>query len=95
MRHTAGTSSIRTRVNPPLLARRGSPPEGQFLEGPTGLPYSLQLNIGVQHEIKPGTVVSVDYIYNHGVGLPILVKDMGGRRDGEFPTPIHGTTPSS
>jgi hypothetical protein len=39
--------------------------------------------------------VSVDYIYNHGVGLPILVKDMGGRRDGEFPTPIHGTTPSS
>jgi hypothetical protein len=30
-------------------------------------PYSLQLNVGVQHEFRPGTVLSVDYLRNHGL----------------------------
>ncbi len=44
-------------------------------------PYSLQFNIGVQRELKPGTVLSVDYLYNHGVGLPFLIPDFERRHD--------------
>ncbi len=44
-------------------------------------PYSLQFNIGVQRELKPGTVVSVDYIHNHGIGLPFFLVDFERRRD--------------
>jgi len=47
-------------------------------------PYSLQFNIGIQHEIRPGTVLTVDYLYNHGVGLPILRTDYERRRDAGF-----------
>lgn len=45
------------------------------------IPYSLQFNIGVQREIKPGLVLSVDYLRNHGVGLPFLLHDYELRRD--------------
>ena len=30
-------------------------------------PYSIQLNAGVQHEFRPGTVLSVDYLRNRGL----------------------------
>jgi carboxypeptidase family protein/TonB-dependent receptor-like protein len=44
-------------------------------------PYSIQANVGVQHELRPGTVLSVDYIFNHGVGLPFNLVDFERRRD--------------
>ena len=44
-------------------------------------PYALQWNIGIQRELKPGTVLSVDYLYNHGVGLPFMFPDFERRRD--------------
>jgi hypothetical protein len=37
-------------------------------------PYSLMFNIGVQHEIKPGLVVSVDYLRNRGVHFGQLIE---------------------
>lgn len=45
------------------------------------VPYSLQFNLGFQHELRPGTVISVDYIHNHGVGLPFFLRDFEMRRD--------------
>lgn len=45
------------------------------------IPYSLQFNIGLQRQIRPGTVVSVDYVHNHGVGLPFTQVDYERRRD--------------
>jgi hypothetical protein len=45
------------------------------------IPYSLQFNIGVQRQLKPGTVLSVDYVHNHGVGLPFTQVDYERRRD--------------
>ncbi|MBZ5538365.1 MAG: TonB-dependent receptor [Acidobacteriia bacterium] len=30
-------------------------------------PYSLQFNLGIQHEIRPGTVLTVDYLRNIGL----------------------------
>ncbi|MGI8741206.1 MAG: TonB-dependent receptor domain-containing protein [Bryobacteraceae bacterium] len=47
----------------------------------TKIPYSLQFNIGVQHEIRRGLVVTADFLYNHGIGLPILIEDYERRRD--------------
>lgn len=44
-------------------------------------PYALQFNLGVQREIRSGTVISADYIYNHGIGLPFLGVDFERRRD--------------
>ena len=43
--------------------------------------YSLQFNIGVQRQLKPGTVLSVDYIYLHGIGGPLLLNDFERRHD--------------
>src|SRR5213593_2231847 len=47
----------------------------------TKIPYSLQFNIGVQRELARGTVLSVDYVRNHGIGLPMLYADYERRRD--------------
>jgi hypothetical protein len=46
---------------------------------PTGLdaryrtPYSYQMNIGVQHEIRSGTVISADYVRNVSLHFPMLI----------------------
>ncbi len=48
------------------------------------IPYGLQFNIGVQQQLRPGTVLSVDYIENHGVGLPFYLVDYERRRDADF-----------
>ncbi|MBI3666654.1 MAG: TonB-dependent receptor [Acidobacteria bacterium] len=53
----------------------GTVPGNQFK-----IPYALQFNIGVQREIRPGTVLTVDYIRNHAVGLPFFVVDYEHRR---------------
>src|SRR4030095_13431326 len=37
-------------------------------------PYSIMFNIGVQHEIKPGLVLSVDYLRNRGVHFGQLIE---------------------
>lgn len=45
------------------------------------IPYALQFNIGFQRELKAGTVLSVDYLHNHAVGLPFITPDYERRRD--------------
>jgi len=44
------------------------------------IPYSVQSNIGFQHEIFPGHVVSADFLVNHAVGLPFLGEELECRR---------------
>ena len=41
----------------------------------------MQFNVGVQREISAGTVLTVDYVLNHGVGLPFFIPDFERRRD--------------
>ncbi len=48
------------------------------------VPYSLQFNFGVQHQLRKSTVVTVDYIRNRGVGLPGLTPDLERNRDAAF-----------
>ena len=40
---------------------------GSLLDPNYKTPYGIQMNIGVQHELKPGLVLSVDYLRNRGV----------------------------
>jgi hypothetical protein len=54
----------------------GTLPGNQFK-----VPYAIQLNIGVQRELKAGTVLTVDYVHNHGIGLPFMLADFERRRD--------------
>lgn len=58
------------------LTYGGMVPGNQFK-----IPYGLQFNIGIQHELKPGTVLQADYVYNHGVGLGFLLYDAEKRHD--------------
>lgn len=36
-------------------------------------PYSIQINGGVQHEIRPGLLISADYVHNATLKIPISV----------------------
>jgi len=38
-------------------------------------PRSYQINVGVQHELRPGTVVSVDYLRNIGVHTLLAIDE--------------------
>ncbi|MEP7076577.1 MAG: carboxypeptidase regulatory-like domain-containing protein [Acidobacteriota bacterium] len=48
------------------------------------VPYSMQFNIGFQHELKKGHVLSVDYVRLRGVRIPIQLQDLEDRRDARF-----------
>jgi hypothetical protein len=46
--------------------------EGSVLDPNYKTPYGIQMNIGVQHEFKPGLVLSVDYLRNRGVHFNLI-----------------------
>jgi Carboxypeptidase regulatory-like domain len=52
---------------------------GQF-PGTYKIPYSMQFTIGVQRELWPNQVLTVDYVRNRGVGLPFLMGEFERRR---------------
>ncbi len=56
---------------------------GQF-PGDYKIPYSMQFNIGFQHELIKNHVISVDYIRQRTIGLPLLLEDYEARRDARF-----------
>ncbi len=57
---------------------------GGTIPGDFRIPYALQFNLGVQRELAPSTVLSVDWVYNHAVGLPFFLTDREYRRDSRF-----------
>jgi hypothetical protein len=62
-----------------FTATRGTPlvfPGNQYK-----IPYTLQFNIGIQRELKPGVVVTADYVRQHGIGLPRVLPDFERQRD--------------
>lgn len=59
--------------------------EGQLVYGGDyKIPYSMQFNIGFQHELFKGNVLSVDYVRQRGVGLPVQLFDFEHRRDARY-----------
>lgn len=69
----AGTSTLRLNKGQPY---GGSIPGITFR-----MPYAMQFNIGVQRQMRPGTVLTADFLYNHAVGLPFFLTDKELRRD--------------
>ena len=61
----AGPSANPSYIGSTLADGQGN---GLDLFGPNfRTPYSIQLNAGVQHEFRPGTVLSVDYLRNRAL----------------------------
>jgi Carboxypeptidase regulatory-like domain len=58
--------------------------QGGIFPGDFKIPYSMQFNIGFQRELWPGSVVSVDYVRNRGVGMPFLRRDYESRLDARY-----------
>ena len=56
---------------------------GQF-PGDYQIPYSMQFNIGFQRELIKNHVISVDFVRQRGVGLPLQLLDYEARRDARF-----------
>lgn len=63
---------------------KGNTAIGALTPGDAKVPYSMQFNIGFQHELWPNHVISVDYVRNRAVGLPLLRGEFEHRRDSRF-----------
>jgi len=75
--YIAQSASLAAHWPPP-----GAPPQfnidkgvvsGSILDPHYKSPYSAQINIGMQRQIKPGLVLSLDYIMNRGVHFNMAV----------------------
>src|SRR5581483_6577001 len=66
-----------------FTATRGT--TGGFFPGnQTKAPYSLQFNIGLQRQVRPGMVLTFDYVRNRGIGLPLMGVDFERERDAAY-----------
>jgi hypothetical protein len=66
-----GTSAPNPNFIPSIIANNGAFPTGALLFPNYKTPRAVQMNVGVQHEIRPGLVLSADYLRN--VGLHYLL----------------------
>ncbi|HZS06441.1 MAG TPA: hypothetical protein VFD58_16500 [Blastocatellia bacterium] len=57
---------------------------GGTFPGTYEIPYSMQFTIGIQRELFPNHVISVDYVRNRGIGLPFLLGEFERRRDARY-----------
>jgi len=57
---------------------------GGQIPGDYKIPYSLQFNIGFQRELFRGHVLSVDYVRQRSIGLPLILGEYERRRDARF-----------
>jgi hypothetical protein len=66
-----GTNAPNPNYLPTILANNGAIPNAALLFPDYKTPRSVQMNVGMQHEIRPGLVLSADYLRN--VGLHYLI----------------------
>src|SRR5882724_6427773 len=64
---SAGLAANWPQPGVPALFNQVLDTEGSVLDNNYKTPYGMQFNIGVQRELRPGLVLSVDYIRNRGV----------------------------
>jgi hypothetical protein len=77
-------SNYDPRRGPSEFANSNGLTFGGQIPGDYRIPYSIQFNIGFQRRIYKSNVISVDYIHQRGIGLPILLVDIENRRDARF-----------
>lgn len=81
MKDSYATFQFNPASGTPLLEIAQSDVFGFVIGGTTfKIPYSIQMNLGFQRELWKNNVISVDYIFNHGVGMPFLGVDLECRR---------------
>ena len=66
-----GTSAPNPNYIPTVLANNGAIPAANLLYPDYKTPRSVQMNVGFQHELRPGMVLTADYLRN--VGLHYLI----------------------
>ena len=59
--------------NPGYIGTGGGLQSFGIYGGPYQTPYSIQINGGVQEEIRKGTLISVDYVHNATRKIPYLI----------------------
>jgi hypothetical protein len=77
-------SSYNPTAGPSEFRNTGGVTFGGQFPGDYKIPYSMQINIGFQRELIKGHVISVDFIRQRTVGLPLLLADYEARRDARF-----------
>jgi len=68
---SVGTSAPNPNFIPSLLANNGAIPTAALLFPDYKTPRAVQMNVGIQRELRPGLVLSADYLRN--VGLHYLI----------------------
>ena len=63
----AGTTAPNPNFVPTILANNGAVPPNNLLAPDYKSPRAIQMNVGIQREIRPGTVLTVDYLRNIGL----------------------------
>lgn len=59
--------------NPAYIGTGGGLKAAGIYGGPYKTPYSIQINGGIQREIAKGTILSVDYVHNATLKLPVII----------------------
>lgn len=70
--------------SPSEFANTGGNTFGGQFPGDYNIPYSMQFNIGFQRELIKNHVISVDFVRQRSVGLPLQLLDYEARRDARF-----------
>ncbi len=65
------------------LAEGGNSTGNNLISPDYRTPYSMQFNVGIQHELRPGTILSVDYLRNIGLHY-LLAYDTNHVGDARF-----------
>ncbi len=75
--YQAATKANSDTSNPGFIVNNylSTGPSGAVYAAPYRSPYSIQINGGVQHEIAKGTVLSVDYVHNSTIKVPIMIDE--------------------
>ncbi|NYF92112.1 carboxypeptidase regulatory-like domain-containing protein [Tunturiibacter empetritectus] len=74
--YQAATKANNTSSNPGFIGGGGglsTGATGTIYAAPYRTPYSIQFNGGVQHEFGKGTIVTVDYVHNATLKVPIII----------------------
>jgi hypothetical protein len=59
--------------NPAYIGTGGALKSAGVYGAPYLTPYSIQINGGIQREIKKGTILSVDYVHNATLKIPLVI----------------------
>jgi hypothetical protein len=74
--YQAATKANNSAINPGFIGNfLSTASNGSMYAAPYRTPYSIQINGGIQREINKGTILSVDYVHNATLKVPLLLDE--------------------